>query len=74
MANLAKIVVVDRFLLHLGPYLGGRWSWLTVSHCSEVDLVLQLFGWDLGWSLLTGGCYSEAVVCSGLTVYVYIIN
>jgi len=50
MANLAKIVVVDRFLLHLGPYLGGRWSWLTVSHCSEVDLVLQLFGWDLGWS------------------------
>ncbi len=25
-ANLAKMVVVDRILLHLGPYLDSRWS------------------------------------------------
>ncbi len=57
MANLPKMVVVDRFLLHLGPYLGGRWSKLTGARgrCSEVDLVLKSFGRDLGWSLLTGG-------------------
>jgi len=42
---------------------------LTGGCCSEVDLVLKLFGRDLGWSLLAGGCYSEVVVSSGLTVH-----
>jgi hypothetical protein len=70
MTILAKMVVVDRFLLHLGPYLDGRWSQLTGGCCSEVDLVLKLFGRDLGLSLLTGGRYSEVVVSSDLIVYI----
>ena len=45
------MAVVDRFLFHLGPGLGGRWSLLTGCRCSEVDLVLKLLGRDLEWSL-----------------------
>ena len=62
------MVVVDKFLFHLGQDLCGRWSLLTSGCCSEVDLVLKLLGRDLGWSLLTGGRYSEVVVSTGLTV------
>ncbi len=54
------MVVVDKFLWHFEPDLSG--------HCSEVALVLIMLGRDLGWSLLTGGCYSELVVNTSLTV------
>jgi hypothetical protein len=43
---------------------------LTGGCCSEVVLVLNLLGRDLGWSLLTGGCCSEVVVSTGLTACV----
>jgi hypothetical protein len=43
---------------------------LTGGRCSEVDLVPKLLGRDLGRSLLTGGCYSEVVVSTSLTVNV----
>jgi hypothetical protein len=36
--------------------------------CSKADLVL-LLGQDLEWSLLTGICYLEVIVNTGLTVY-----
>jgi hypothetical protein len=68
MSNFAKMVVADRFLLHLESYLGGHWLRLTCGRFSEGDLVLKLLGRDLGWSLLTGGCNSEVGVTSGLTV------
>ena len=55
-----------------GPDLGGRCSKLTGGCCSEVDLVLILLGLDSGWSLLTGGSYSE-VISSGLTVHAIIV-
>jgi len=41
---------------------------LTGGRCSEVALVQSLLGRVLGWSLLTGGRYSEVVVSTGLTV------
>ncbi len=41
---------------------------MTGGRCSEVDLVLKLLGRDLERPLLTGGCYSEVVVNTGLTV------
>ncbi len=41
---------------------------MTGGRCSEVDIVIKLLGQDLGWSLLTGGCYSEVVVSTSLTV------
>jgi hypothetical protein len=46
-----------------------RWSQLKGGRCSEVFLVPKLLGRDLGWSLLTGGCYSEVVDSTSLTVY-----
>jgi hypothetical protein len=46
---------------------------LTGGCCSEVDLVLKLLGQDLGWSLLTGGRYSEVVVSTSLTVFQIIL-
>ncbi len=61
--------------LHFGPVLGGRWSQLTGGRCSEVDFVLKLLARDLEWSWLTGGCYSEVVVKTGLAVlHKYIWN
>ncbi len=42
---------------------------MTGGRCSEVDLVLELLGRDIEWSLLTGGHYSEVVVNTGLTVF-----
>ncbi len=68
------MIVVDRFIIHSGPDLCGRWSQLTGGRCSEVYLVLKLLGWDSKWSLLTGGRYSEVVVNTGLTVYVKLRN
>jgi len=68
MSNFAKMVVADRFLLHLESNLGGHWLRLTCGRFSEGDLVLKLLGRDLGWSLLTSGCSLEVVVSSGLTV------
>ncbi len=68
MSNFAKMVVADRFLLHLESNLGCRWLRLTCGRFSEGDLVLKLLGQDLWWSLLTGGCSLEVVVSSGLTV------
>ncbi len=65
---------MDRFLLHFGQVLGGRCSYLTGGRCSEVDLVLKLLGRDLEWPLLTGGCYSEVVVNTGLTVHPFSIR
>ncbi len=62
------MVVVDRFLGHLIPVLGGHWSWFTGGHCSELVLLLKLLWWDFGWSLLTGGRYLEVLVNTGLTV------
>ncbi len=67
-----KMVLVDRFLFHLGPdfgLFGGRWLYLTSGRCSEVNLVLKLLGRVLEWSLLTGGRYLEVVVNTGLTVF-----
>ena len=66
--NLTKLAIVDGFLFHLRPNLGGRWSLLTGGRCSEADLVLKLLGRDFEWSLLTGGCNSEVVVSTGLSV------
>ncbi len=42
---------------------------MTGGRCSEVVLGLNLLGRVLGWSLLTGGRYSEVVVNTGLTVF-----
>ncbi len=42
--------------------------YLTGGNCSEVALVLKLLGRDLDRPLLTGGCYSEVVVKTCLTV------
>jgi len=44
---------MDRFFLYF--ILVGRYSNLTGSCCSEVDVVLKLFGKDLDRLLLTGG-------------------
>jgi len=63
------MVAVGKFIFQFGLHLGGRWLQLTGGRCSEVVLVLKLLGRDLGWSLLTGGCYSEVVVSTGLTVH-----
>jgi len=41
---------------------------VAVGQSYEVYLVLKLLGWDLEWSLLTGGHYSEVVVNTDLTV------
>jgi hypothetical protein len=68
MYKLDKIVILDRFLIIFRPDLSGHWSQLTGGRCLEVNLVLKLLGWDLGWSLLTSGDYSEVVVNTGLTV------
>jgi hypothetical protein len=34
----------------------------------RVNFEVALVGWDSGWSLLTGGRYSNVVVSTGLTV------
>ena len=47
---------------------------MTGGRCSEVDLVLKLFGRNLEWSLLTGGRYLEVVVSTGLTVSVNVCH
>ena len=62
------MVVVDKFISHFGPLLCGRWPLLACGRCLEVVSVLKLLVQDSGWSLLTGGCYSEVVVNTGLTV------
>ena len=70
----SKMVRIDKsgrcrqVFMTFGTKLGGRWSQLTGGRCSGVDLVLKMLGRDLEWSLLTGGCYSEVVVSTGLTV------
>ena len=74
VAILTKIAVVDGILVHLRPDLVGRWLLLTGDSCLEVDLALKLLGRDLEWSLLTGGCYWEAVVSKGLTVCTHFNN
>ncbi len=62
------MVVVGRFIISFGPDLNGGWSLLTGDCYSEKDLVLNLLGTDLEWSLLTGGFYLELVVSAGLTI------
>ena len=69
-----KVVVVHKFLLHMGPEISGRWPQLTGGRCSEVTLVLKQLGRDLRWLLLTGGHYSEVVNNTGLTVLKNIVK
>jgi hypothetical protein len=45
---------------------------LTGGRCSEVALVQSLLGRVLGWSLLAGGRYSEVVVSTSLTVFIFV--